>query len=126
MLAYPLLKAIHVACATLSIAGFVLRFTLMLRGSPALHSRVARVLPHGVDTLLLASALAMAWQIGALPGWLVTKIVALLAYIVLGTIALKRGRTHAGRVVAGVAAIAVFGYIVSVALTKSSLGLLGA
>lgn len=125
MQAYPLLKAIHVACATLSITGFVLRFALMLRASPALHSRAARVLPHVVDTVLLASALAMAWQIGALPGWLVTKILALLVYIVLGTVALKRGRTRAGRVVAGVAAIAVFGYIVSVALTKSPLGLFG-
>lgn len=120
---YPLLKTIHVAAATLSIAGFVLRYALMLRDSSALRSRIARTLPHVIDTVLLASALAMAWQIGAMPGWLWTKIVALLVYIALGTVALKRGRTRAARTLAGIAAIAVFGFIVSVALTKSPLGL---
>lgn len=122
MLSYAVLKAIHVGCATLSISGFVLRFGLMLADSPALKSRVARVLPHVIDTALLASALAMAWQLGALPAWLAAKIVALLAYIVLGAIALKRGRTRGSRIAAGVAAIVVFGYIVSVALAKSPLG----
>lgn len=122
---YELLKTVHVTSAALSIAGFVLRYLLMLAGSAALQSRVARVLPHVIDTVLLASALAMAWMIGALPSWLVVKIVALLAYIVVGSIALKRGRTLAGRAVAGLAAIAIFGFIVSVALTKSPAGFLG-
>jgi len=55
-------------------------------------------------------------------GWLVAKIVGLLVYIVLGTIALKRGKTRRMRVGAFVAAIATFVYIVMVALTKSPLG----
>lgn len=120
---YALLKSVHVASATLSIAGFVLRFALMLAGSPLLGHRVAKVLPHVIDTVLLVSAIAMAVQLGGLPGWLATKIGLLLAYILLGTVALKRGRTPGARAAAGVAAIAVFGYIVSVALTKSPLGL---
>lgn len=122
MSAYQILKHVHVTSAALSIAGFVLRYLLMLGRSPMLGSRAARVLPHVVDTVLLASALAMAWMIGALPGWLIVKIVALLAYIVVGSIALKRGRTMASRAAAGLAAIAVFAFIVSVALTKSPLG----
>ena len=120
---YALLKSVHVASATLSIAGFVLRFALMLAGSPLLGHRVAKVLPHVIDTVLHVSAIAMAVQLGGLPGWLATKIGLLLAYILLGTVALKRGRTPGARAAAGVAAIAVFGYIVSVALTKSPLGL---
>lgn len=124
MSAYELLKTVHVSSAALSIAGFVLRYLMMLARSPALRSRLARVLPHVIDTVLLVSALAMAWMIGALPPWLVVKIVALLAYIVVGSIALKRGRTLAMRAGAGLAAIAIFAFIVSVALTKSPLGLL--
>lgn len=122
---YEILKTVHVTSATLSIAGFVLRYSMMLAGSAALRSRVVRVLPHVVDTVLLASALAMAWMIGALPPWLVVKIVALLAYIVVGSIALKYGRSLAVRAGAGLVAIAIFGFIVSVALTKSPLGFLG-
>lgn len=122
---YEFLKTVHVTSAALSIAGFVLRYLLMLAGAAALRSRIARVLPHVVDTVLLASALAMAWMIGSLPAWLVVKIVALLAYIVIGSIALKRGRTMAARAVAGLLAIAVFAFIVSVALTKSPAGFLG-
>lgn len=127
MSSYQILKSVHMTSAAISIAGFVLRFALMLAGSPALGSRIARVLPHVVDTVLLVSAVWLAFVMGAMPGrdaWLTVKIVALLAYIVLGTVALKRGRTRSGRIVAGLLAIAVFGFIVSVAVTKSPLGFL--
>lgn len=53
--------------------------------------------------------------------WLAAKIAALVLYIVLGTIALRRGRTCKARVTAFVAALAVFGYIVAVALTRTPL-----
>lgn len=122
MIAYPVLKTVHVGCAILSISGFLLRFGLMLRGSALLGACPARILPHVVDTLLLASAIAMALQLGAMPVWLEAKIAALFVYIALGTIAIKRGRTMAARRTAGIAAIACFGYIVSVALTKSAWG----
>lgn len=125
---YVLLKGIHVAFAVLSLLGFVLRFGAMLRGAAWLSSRSARTLPHVVDTVLLASAIALAWKMDAVPGrdaWLTAKIVALLVYIVLGSIALKRGRTMTIRAVAGIAALLVFWYIVSVALGKSVLGFLG-
>jgi uncharacterized membrane protein SirB2 len=46
------------------------------------------------------------------------KIIGLLAYIGLGTVALKRGRTKAIRVKALVAALGVFAYIIAVAVTK--------
>lgn len=122
MTGYALLKAVHVGCAAISLSGFLLRFALMLRESRWLATRLARTLPHVVDTVLLASALAMAWRIGAVPGWLAAKIVALLAYIVLGSIALKRGRTKVARSLAGCVALLTFAYIVSVALSKSALG----
>lgn len=125
MLSYVFLKHLHVTAAALSIAGFVLRYLMMLAGARALGSRVARVLPHVIDTVLLLTAIAMAVMLGALPGWLVVKIVALVVYIVIGSIALKRGRTLAARAASGIVAIAVFGFIVSVALSKSPLGFFG-
>jgi len=50
--------------------------------------------------------------------WLTAKVLALVVYILLGTVALKRGRTKATRTTALVAALAVFAYIVSVALSR--------
>jgi|SRR3990172_5209995 len=121
------LKAAHIACAILSIAGFALRGILMLADSPLLATRFARVAPHVVDTLLLASALWLAALIGQYPfveGWLTAKVLALIAYIVLGTLALKRGRTKTVRITAFALALAAVLYIVSVALTRDPLGFL--
>jgi uncharacterized membrane protein SirB2 len=53
--------------------------------------------------------------------WLLAKIVALLAYIVLGAIALRRARTRALRIVAFAGAVLTFVYIVGVALTRDPL-----
>ena len=124
---YLILKHLHITCVALSGLGFALRGLLMLRQSPALRHPVARIAPHIIDTGLLASALGMlaltTWQLALMP-WLATKIVLLLVYIVLGTIALKRGRTLRIRAIAFVAALAVFGHIVATALTRNPLGLL--
>ena len=67
MLDYATLKAIHVTTAVLSIAGFTLRYGWMIAGSTLLGSRAAKVLPHIVDTLLLASAISLAVQAGVAP-----------------------------------------------------------
>jgi uncharacterized membrane protein SirB2 len=56
--------------------------------------------------------------------WLTAKIVGLLAYIALGMVALRFGRTRGTRAAAWIAALATFGYIVSVAVTKDPRGFL--
>ena len=117
-----LLKAVHVGSAVLSITGFVLRGVWMQQDSPLLRARVTRVLPHVVDTVLLLSALALALRIAQYPfvhAWLTAKVLALLAYIVLGSFALKRGRTRRARNIAFAAALGVFLYIVAVAIARS-------
>jgi uncharacterized membrane protein SirB2 len=123
-MSYAAVKHVHVGAAAASLALFSLRGAWM-RWSPARLDRAwVRIVPHVVDTVLLASALWLAVTLGAFPGWLAAKVIALLCYIALGTIALKRGRTRAQRTTALVAALATFAYIVSVAVTKSPLGLL--
>jgi uncharacterized membrane protein SirB2 len=92
----------------------------MLRDSPRLRQRWIRIAPHVVDTLLLASAIMLAWQLGVSPltaPWLAAKIAALLLYIVIGSIALKRGKTKRIRLGAWLTAQLIFIYIVSVAVT---------
>lgn len=121
--AYAAIRALHVACAAVSIAGFAARGAMMLMGSPLLSNRFVRIAPHVVDTLLLASAVWLAWFLGQVPfvhGWITAKVLALLAYIVLGTMALRRGRTKRVRAAALAGALAAAGYIVAVALTRDA------
>ena len=125
---YSVLKSLHLACVVLSGAGFLLRGIWMMQASPLLARRPVRVLPHVVDSALLASAIALAATTGQYPlaqGWLTAKVIGLGAYIVLGSIALKRGRTRALRIAAFCGALLVFSYIVAVALSKSALPLVG-
>jgi len=119
-----IIKLIHVTTALFSISGFVARGILMLRDSPLLQTRWVKVLPHVNDTLLLASAIFLAAQWGwaalQLP-WLLAKIVALLLYIALGMVALRAGRSKRVRMLAWLAAVLVFAYIVAVARSKNPL-----
>ena len=96
----------------------------MLNDAPGLQARLAKVVPHVVDTVLLGSALVMAWQSAQYPfvqGWLTAKFFGLLAYIVCGTMALKRARTKGQRGLFLVLALLAYAYIVGVALTRNTL-----
>lgn len=116
----------HVFAATLSITLFVLRGAWLASAPGRVQLKWMRIVPHVVDTILLASALWLAWQLGVAGtrGWLWAKLIALVLYVGLGTIALKPGRPARMRVTAFAAAIVTFAYIVSVAITKSPLSVL--
>ena len=118
---YLVVKYLHITFAVISGSFFLLRGIWMLLDSSTLQRRWVKVVPHAVDTLLLTTALVMVFWSGQYPfvqAWLTAKVVALIVYIGLGTMALKRGRTKTGRVSALLAALAVFAYIVAVALTR--------
>lgn len=122
---YATLKALHVGSVATSYALFVLRGVWMMRDSPLLAARWVKVTPHVVDTVLLVSAIMLAVASRQYPlaaPWLTAKVAALVIYIGLGTVALKRGRTRGVRIAAWIAAQAVFGYIVMVAVTRNPLG----
>jgi uncharacterized membrane protein SirB2 len=128
---YVAVKHLHIVCVALSITGFCLRGMLLLQKS-ALAGRQnewrwLRILPHVNDSILLAAAITLTVLIGQYPfvdAWLTAKIFGLIAYIILGALALAPGRSPLLRITAGIAAVAVFGWIVSVALTKHPLGML--
>jgi uncharacterized membrane protein SirB2 len=120
-MSYLAFKHLHLTCVGLSAALFFVRGLLMLGCPDALRARWARITPHVVDTVLLVAAIGMlvVGRINPLDApWLLAKIGALLVYIGLGTVALKRGRTRGVRLGAWLGALAVLLYIVSVALTK--------
>lgn len=119
---YPELKAAHLICVAASGVLFALRGWWRLSGSPMLARPWVKVVPHLIDTVLLVSALLLAAALHQYPfvnDWLTAKVFALLAYIALGSIALKRARTRPAIVLSLIAALGAFGYIVAVARTHS-------
>lgn len=111
------MKHLHLTFIALSLILFCVRGFWMLKQSNNLHKKWVRIAPHIIDTGLLASAIAMLISYPLLPWqhpWLIAKIVALVLYIFLGTIAFKKRNAPAY-----FAALATFVYIASVAVTKS-------
>lgn len=124
---YSTLKVIHVSAVTLSFAGFFARGLGMLAGAGWIGHRAAKTLPHIVDTVLIVSALWLAWLLKLTPAnapWIAAKIIGLLVYIALGMVALRFGHSRSVRGSAWVAAMLTFVYIVSVAITKDPRGFL--
>lgn len=115
---YPQIKFAHVLCVVLSGSLFAVRGLLTLAGFALANHAVVRYLSYAIDTTLLTAALMLTTILHQYPfvnGWLTTKVLLLIAYIVLGVFALRRGRTRAVRAACYVAALAVFLFIVSVA-----------
>lgn len=118
---YMVLKHLHMTAAGLSILFFIIRAYWSVSGSACLQHRFVRITPHVIDTVLLVCGLALAGMLGAAANqpWLITKIVLLIVYIVVGSYAIKRGKTAFSRGVAALIAIAIFAYIVGVAIYRS-------
>jgi uncharacterized membrane protein SirB2 len=126
---YLPLRHVHIACAVLTVTLFVLRGSLMIAESPWQRNVVLRYLPHAVDTVLLTTALMLTTVIRQYPfatGWLTMKVVLLVLYVVLGSIALKRGRTRAIRIAAFVAALLTVAFLLTVARAHDPAGIFAA
>jgi uncharacterized membrane protein SirB2 len=118
---YAALLTVHRLTVVISLALFVLRGVWRMLDSPMNGKKWVKIVPHVNDTLLLLAAIGMLVVAGLNPlqhGWIMAKIIGLVVYIVLGTLAIKRGETPRQRIIAFVGALAVFGYIAMVAVTK--------
>ncbi|MCE8021827.1 SirB2 family protein [Halomonas sp. MCCC 1A11036] len=121
---YAPIKHLHMTTAVLSITFFIVRAWWSVREISLLQRRWVRILPHVNDTLLLVLGLTLMTMLSMWPQqhpWLAAKLLGLLAYILLGTVAIKRGRTPMTRGLAALAAIVVFVYIMGTAMTKDPL-----
>jgi uncharacterized membrane protein SirB2 len=124
---YLTIRTIHESAVALSITGFFVRGAAGLAGAGWVRGRAAKTVPHVVDTVLLVSAIALAWMLRITPfgaPWLMAKVVGLLLYIALGIVALRPTNPRGVRAAAWVAALVTAAWIVSVAFSKNPLGFL--
>lgn len=122
---YLQIKIVHIVAVLLSGALFALRGGAILAGARWPNAGLAKYTSYTIDTVLLTAALML---VTILPGgffangWLAVKIALLVLYIVLGTIALKRGKTPRARGIAYALALATYAFIISVARAHHPLG----
>ena len=126
MVFYPQIKTVHIAAVVCSGSLFFLRGALVQAGWSA-WAMVAplRYLSYGIDTVLLTAALMLLTILpGAVfaNGWLATKLVLLVSYVVLGSFALKRGRTPRARQVYFAAATLAYVVMFGIARAHHPLG----
>jgi uncharacterized membrane protein SirB2 len=124
---YETVKAAHIAFAAASLLLFALRGAASLLASHPMSHRLWRTLPHAVDTLLLACGVWLAWQRRLDPfttPWLGMKLACVFAYILLGILAFRLRRPRWLKLALFAAALLVFGFIISIALTHDPRGIL--
>ena len=116
---FPYIKALHIATAIFTGCFFLLRFIWMINGTLGNYGAWVKRLPVINDTILLTCGIFMTTVIQQYPfinGWLTAKLMALLAYIGFGIVALRLGKTRKQRIAAGILTLLCYGYIVSAAL----------
>ena len=124
---YLHIKQFHVFVARLSGTIFAVRGAFLLGGARWPQALPVRWLSYAVDTALLTAALMLLtilpWAMFA-NGWLLAKVTLVVAYVVLGVFALRRGRTRRTRAACYVAALLTFGAIYAIARAPHPLGVL--
>ncbi|MDX1490685.1 MAG: SirB2 family protein [Pseudohongiellaceae bacterium] len=121
MTTYMFIKIIHMTCAMISIVGFATRGVLKIQGSAVLEKKLVKVLPHVIDTVLLASAIVLVVMSGQYPfatPWVTAKLLGLIVYIGLGVVLMKKAKTKQSQIITFVLALVTIGYILMVATRK--------
>jgi uncharacterized membrane protein SirB2 len=118
---YEIVKHTHLTAIALSVVLFLLRFVLNAMQSPMLQKKWLKILPHIVDTVLLVSAATLCVLLKQFPfvdAWVTEKLLALVMYIFMVTLALKLGRTGFMRGIGLVGALSWIAYAGMVAVSK--------
>lgn len=118
---YTGIKHFHLLLIGLSVGLFLIRFILSEMKSPILQKKWLKILPHLVDTLLIVSAVTLCVLIEQYPfanAWVTEKLLALLLYVFMVTLALKMARTVFMKYIGLLGAISWVAFAGMVAVSK--------
>ena len=118
-----MIKLIHMSTAFISITFFMVRGFWVFNNAEMMNKKWVKIVPHINDTILLVTAIILAVGIQQYPfthDWLTAKFIALLLYIVFGTLALKRAKELKNKMVFFILSLLIFSYIIGVALTRTA------
>ncbi len=124
---YPQIKWLHIATVMASGALFALRFVRAAERVSLADGAPLRYLSYTIDTALLTAALMLVTMLQQYPfvhAWLTVKVLLLVVYVVLGSLALRYAPTRRTQIACGVSALIVYLAIISVARAHHPLGAL--
>jgi uncharacterized membrane protein SirB2 len=122
---YLQIKLVHVGSVIASGGLFLLRGLAVQAGAPWAMAAPLRWLSYSIDLVLLTAAMMLSAMLRMYPfvhSWLTAKVALLVVYIVLGSFALKRGRTRAVRASCFAAAVLVYASIIAIARAHDPFG----
>lgn len=93
---YMMAKHLHMTAVGISVLLFVFRFIYGQMKPDFLQKKWVKIVPHVIDTVLLASAIWLCIILSQYPlvnGWLTAKVIGVIAYILFGMVALKSTTT---------------------------------
>jgi len=119
------IKHLHMMLALISILGFLARAAWLLHSGQRPGSKLAKILPHVIDTLLLLSGLTLlamaSWAWLSTP-WMLVKLLLVALYIGLGIVAFRMPTRTTQAVLIGLATL-TFIQVMAIAFQKSPFGL---
>ena len=125
---YPQVRAVHIAAVAASGSLFLLRgLFLNVLGASWPRALAVRWLSYAIDTTLLTAAFILMTIVKQYPfvhGWLTVKVLLLIVYVSLGVLAFRPEGAKRRRIGYWLAALVVFGVIISVARAHNPLGFL--
>jgi uncharacterized membrane protein SirB2 len=119
------IRAIHVGCVALSGSLFTIRGLMRLNDVAEANHVALRITSIAIDSVLLTAAVLLTVILHQYPfinGWLTVKLVLLVLYVTLGSMALRVAKTRVGQITAFGAALLTFAAIIGVAITRQPLG----
>ena len=124
---YLQIRAIHIGSVIASGLLFLIRATgRNLFDASWPMALPLRILVYTVDTILLTAALMLMTIVRQYPfvdAWLTAKVVLLIVYIIVGWWAFRAERKKV-RIASALAALAIFGFIITIARAHNPLGFL--
>lgn len=121
---YMFVKHLHLTAVALSLSLFLVRFVWLMKASPSLQKKWVKVVPHVVDTVLLASAIGLCFILSQYPlvnDWLTAKVLGVAFYILMGLYTLKLAKTKMTQWIGFAGAFAWVVFTLKVAVTKQPL-----
>lgn len=117
---YPTIKHLHMLLAVVSILFFLVRSAWLFTNNALLTKKPIKILPHIIDTFLLASGVTLMVITSQHPdglNWLSVKLLLIVAYIAFGIFTFRANK-KSSRAIFFVLAITAVSFVLLLARTK--------